>query len=578
MVTDEGQVERWLDAFESALRDQNRTALGSLFAADCHWRDLVAMTGTITPYIGQAAVLDGLLSAQAKVKAFRFAVADGRTKPRRINRVGLDVIEAIFTFETAIGRGDGVVRLPVEDPGRAWVLMTSLEELKGLEEPIGKRRPTGDNYARIFGGPNWADVRAKEQAFEDREPAVLIVGAGQAGLAMAARLRLLGVDTLVVDAHPRVGDNWRTRYHSLALHNQVALNHMPYMPFPPSWPKYLPKDMLANWLENYAWAMECNVWTGTRLVEGRYDEAAGRWAAKVSRSDGSERVLRPHHLIFANGIVGSPFTPKLPGLEDFKGEVIHTHGFHNGEAWRGKRALVLGAGVSGHDVAQDLHSNGAEVTLIQRGSVTVVSVESGGINHALYYAEDTPLEDCDLIAASTTYPLLVKGYQIAVKRMVERDKDLLAGLEARGFKNDMGEDGTGHQMKLRRRFGGYYLNVGASDLIVSGEVGLLQYEQVDRFVAEGLRLKDGTVVPAELLVTATGYSSQVDVMRRLLGNEIAEKVGQVWGVDTDGELTNMYRPTPQQGLWFVGGGLSHSRIYSKYLALQIKMLEAGLAA
>jgi cation diffusion facilitator CzcD-associated flavoprotein CzcO len=577
LVSDTDHASTWLRLFEAALRERDREALASLFAEDCHWRDLVALTGNITPYVGRAAVLDGLLAAQVEATAYNFAVAEGRTPPRRVKRVGVDVIEAIFSFETAIGRGDGVVRLRAEHPGQAWVIMTSLEELKGFEEPIDQRRPSGDNYARVFGGPNWSDVRAKEQAFEDRDPAVLIVGAGQAGLAMAARLRLLGVDTLVVDAHPRVGDNWRTRYHSLALHNQLALNHMPYMPFPPSWPKYLPKDMLGNWLETYAWAMECNVWTSTRLEESRFDEATGEWHSRLTKADGTQRVLRSRHLIFANGIVGRPYTPKLPGLEDFKGEVVHTHGFYNGQAWRGKRALVLGAGVSAHDVAQDLHSNGGDVTMIQRGSVTVVSVESSGINHAIYYNGDMPLEDCDLIAASTTYPLLVRGYQLAVEQMIERDKDLLAGLDARGFKRDMGEDHTGHQMKLRRRFGGYYLNVGASDLIVSGDIGLLQYEEVDRFVAEGLLLKNGTVMQADLLVTATGYTSQVDVMRNLLGSEIAEKVGQVWGVDVDGELTNMFRPTRQKGLWFVGGGFSHSRIYSKYLALQIKVLEAGLA-
>ena len=282
------------------------------------------------------------------------------------------------------------------------------------------------------------------------------------------------------------------------------------------------------------------------------------------------------HLIFANGIVGRPYTPKLPGIESFAGEVVHTHGWHNGQGWQGKRALVLGAGVSGHDVAQDLHSNGAAVTMIQRGAVTVVNVESAGLNHAIYYKGDMPLEDCDLVAASATYPLLVRGYQLAVERMVEQDKDLLAGLDARGFKHDMGEDRTGHQMKLRRRFGGYYLNVGASDLIISGDIGLVQWEQIDRFVPQGVALKDGTILPADLLVTATGYTSQLDVMRELLGSEIADKIGTVWGIDKDGELLNMFRPTAQQGLWFVGGGFSHSRIYSQYLALQIKAREAGL--
>jgi Flavin-binding monooxygenase-like len=574
-TTDADHVTRWLAELDAALHSGDRAALASLFTDECHWRDLLAFTWNITPHEGAAMIADRLITAQPEIKAGNFRLAWNRTPPRRLKRLGISVIEAIFSFETAQGRGHGVVRLLAEQPNKTWVLTTSLDELKGYEQPINERRPSGSAYSRNFGGDNWADLRKKEQAFDDHEPAVLIVGAGQAGLCLAARLKRLGVDTLAVDKLPRVGDVWRERYHSLALHNQVGLNHLPYMPFPPSWPKYLAKDMLANWLESYAWAMECNAWTDTTFVGGTYDETAGNWHARVRRADGSERVLRPRHLIFANGIVGLPKIPKLAGIEDFKGEVLHTHAFRSGAPWRGKHALVLGAGVSGHDVAQDLHSHGANVKLIQRGSTTVVSVESAGIVHSLY-DEGLPLQDCDLIAVSSTYPLLVRGYQLAVKRMLEIDKDLIAGLAAKGFKQDMGDDGTGHQMKFRRRFGGYYLNCGCSELIISGQIGLLQFEEIERFVADGALMKDGRVEKADLLVTATGYQNQQEVVRRLLGEEIANRVGQVWGIGADGELANMFKPTPQKSLWFIGGGLSHVRIYSHYMALQIKARELGL--
>jgi putative flavoprotein involved in K+ transport len=569
-------VARWLEEFESALRASERAELATLFGDDCHWRDLLAFTWSITPHVGVVAIVDGLLAAQPRTQSRNFRLAPGCVAPRLVKRAGMSVIEAIIEFETAVGRGHGLLRLLAAQPEQAWVLMTSLEELKGFEEPINARRPSGDDYSRIFGGKNWSDLRAEEQAFTDREPAVLIVGAGQAGLSIAARLKRLGVDTLVVDKLPRVGDVWRTRYHALALHNKVPLNHMPYMPFPPSWPDFLPKDMLGNWLETYAWAMECNVWTGTTLVEGTYDEAAGHWQARVRRADGSERVLRPRHLVFANGVAGKPRLPKAPGLADFQGEIIHTHGYTEGSRWRGKNALVLGTGTSGHDIAQDLHGHGANVKMIQRGPVTVVSVKAAAINHALYYDEGLSTAECDLISTSSTYPLLVRGYQLAVQRMIDMDKELLAGLEARGFKMDMGDDDTGHQMKFRRRFGGYYLNCGCSELIVKGEIGLLQYEDIARFVPEGVLMKDGRVEKAELLVAATGYQSQQEVVREILGEKIAEKVGPIWGLAPDGELANMFRPTPQQGLWFAGGGFAQARIYSQYVALLIKAQEAGL--
>jgi putative flavoprotein involved in K+ transport len=197
------------------------------------------------------------------------------------------------------------------------------------------------------------------------------------------------------------------------------------------------------------------------------------------------------------------------------------------------------------------------------------------MNYALY-DEGPSLEDCDLIATSGTPPLIIRGYQLAVQRMAELDKDLIAALKARGFKYDLGEDGTGHQMKYRRRGGGYYLDAGCSGLIIKGEIGLLQFDDIAEFVAEGAKLKDGRIVPADLLVLATGYYTQQELVRRLMGDGIADKVGPIWGIGEDGELANMWKPTAQEGLWFMAGSLAQCRIYSKYLALQIKAREEGM--
>ena len=565
----------WLGRFETALTTGGPAALAALFAPECHYRDMLAFSWTIRPAMGADAIAGFLAMAQKTTGARGFVLAEGRTPPRVVRRLGIEVFEAIFGFETATGRGFGVVRLPTATPTLAWVLMTSLDELKGHEERIGPRRPSGDAYSRNFGGDNWLDQRNKARAFTERDPEVLVIGGGQNGLAVAACLGQLDIDTLVVDKYPLIGDNWRVRYHSLALHNQTQVNHLPYMPFPPTWPKYIPKDMLGNWLELYAEAMQLNCWSNTEFTGGSHDKASGRWTARLRMADGTERTMHPRHIILSNGTNGIAHMPDLPGLKDFAGDMFHSHGFQSGAPWRGKKALVLGTGNSGHDVAQDLHSHGVDTTIIQRGSTTVVSIEpSAKMNYALY-EEGPPLEDCDLIGTATTYPLMIRGYQAGVKRMMEADKEMISGLKSIGYKWDIGEDDTGHQMKYRRRCGGYYLDAGCSRLLIDGEVGLLQFDQIERFVPEGALLKDGTVKQADLLVLATGYHSQQEMVRRLLGDETADRIGQVWGIDDQGEMANMWKRTPQEGLWFMGGGLTQSRIYSKYVALQIKAIELG---
>ena len=236
---------------------------------------------------------------------------------------------------------------------------------------------------------------------------------------------------------------------------------------------------------------------------------------------------------------------------------------------------MLGTGTSGHDVAQELHAHGADVTIIQRSKTYVVSLKEAQSVYAIY-SEGIPFEDCDLLATSFPYPVLQRSYQLSTARGREVDKALLDALEKRGFRLWFGEDETGFQMMYLRRGGGYYFNVGCSELIISGAVKLLQFADIERFVAEGARLRDGAIVPAELLVLATGYKNQQDTVRAYLGDAIADKIGPVWGFDDGGELRNMWRRTAQPGLWFTAGSLAQCRIFSRYLALQIKALEEGL--
>jgi putative flavoprotein involved in K+ transport len=170
--------------------------------------------------------------------------------------------------------------------------------------------------------------------------------------------------------------------------------------------------------------------------------------------------------------------------------------------------------------------------------------------------------------------------------IARRDAVFYDRLRAVGFMLDFGEDGSGLHTKYLRRGSGYYIDVGASELVAGGQISLRSGVGIERVEAEGVVLTSGERLPADLIVYATGYGSMSHWVADLVSPKVAERVGNCWGVGSgtahdpgpwEGELRNMWKPTHQQGLWFHGGNLSQSRHYSLYLALQIKARALGLA-
>jgi putative flavoprotein involved in K+ transport len=321
--------------------------------------------------------------------------------------------------------------------------------------------------------------------------------------------------------------------------------------------------------------MELNFWTGTEFERGVYHDAEGRWSVVLRRADGTGRTMHPRHIVMATGVSGIPNRPEIAGLKDFTGAVLHSSQYQDGEAWNGRKAIVIGTGNSGHDIAQDLHSSGAEVTLVQRSSTLVTNIEpSAQLAYATY--NDGTLEDNDLIASSMPLTLARKSHVLLTEQSKNLDKELLEGLARVGFKLDFGDGGTGWQFKYLTRGGGYYFNVGCSDLIAKGDIKLMQFADLETFVAGGARMNNGDTIAADLIVLATGYKPQEHLVRHLFGDEVTARVGPIWGFGEGQELRNMYTRTGQPGLWFIAGSLAQCRINSKYLALQIKAIEQGL--
>jgi cation diffusion facilitator CzcD-associated flavoprotein CzcO len=569
----------WLREFGAALERQDAATAAALFAPDGWWRDLLALTWDLRTFHGASAITGALGTATASMAPRRFESEDGKA-PVLVEDPSSRWIQAFFRFETAVGRGRGFVRLTPapDDSWKAWTVLTALDELKGFEERVGPRRVKGVVHGEQEARRTWPEQRTSESEFVDGDPQVVVVGGGQAGLTIAARLKQLGVPTLVLEKNDRIGDNWRRRYRSLVLHDPVWYDHLPYLPFPSNWPVFTPKDKLASWFEGYAAALELDVWTGTTVLGGDYDESTARWNVQVRRADGSERVLHPDHLVLATGMSGVPKTPKIPGRATFNGMVCHSSAFDDGRDYAGKNALVVGCCNSGHDIAQNLYEQGANVTMLQRSSTYVMSSENGiKVLFAGTYEEGgPPVEDADLMFASIPYPLLAVLHKTATDTIAALDRPLLDGLERAGFRIDYGDDGSGIFLKYLRRGGGYYIDVGCSTLIAEGKVKIKHGVEIERFTKDGLVFTDGSSLPADLVVLATGYENMRESARALLGDKVANRCGLVWGLDEGGELRTMWRRSGHPGLWFMGGNLHQCRHYSKFLAVQIKAIQEGL--
>jgi len=563
----------WVDVLATTIASADPAKFAELFVDDGYWKDALAFTGGYRTYSGKGQIAQAWGKLAPSVQPRDVRVSGHHMAPRAVRRAGRNVIEGFADLTTQQGRTTVFVRLQVGEPGdrpRVWLMLTSLQELHGFEERRGANRPTGTQYSTQFAGDNWLDERRKQQAFEGVDPEVVIVGGGQGGLILAARLKQVGIEALVIEKNARVGDNWRHRYHSLTLHNQVWANSLPYMPFPDTWPTFVPKDKLAGWLECYAEAMELNVWTSTEMTSADFDESAEVWSIDLRTADGSSRTIRSGQLVMAvGGSTGVPNMPNLPGLNMFDGEVVHSSNFTSGVPYAGRHAVVIGTGTSGHDVAQDLYENGAaSVTMVQRGPTCVVSLEPSGTMVYSLYSEGPP-EDIDIITAAIPYDVLRSTYQHLTRRTCELDRDLLDGLRDVGFKLDFGHDDTGFHMMYLRHGGGYYINVGCSNLIIDRKIGLIQSDDIDRFDARGIVLTDGSHLPADLVVMATGYQNLKEAISSRLGPEVGERVGDIWGFDENHIMANMWQRTAQPNLWIMGGSLIDARLYSRYLTIQI---------
>jgi putative flavoprotein involved in K+ transport len=575
-LTPTQRAKNWLSAFDTALAKGDIPAAVAMFDADCYWRDLVTFTWNIKTSESQGDITAMLQAVLATVKPSNWQIEGEATEAG-------GVTECWFTFETAVARGRGLLRLKGD---KCWTLLTTMTELKGFEEKKNETRPMGAEHGVIRERKNWAEKKTQEEAElgYQRQPYCLIIGGGQGGIALGARLKQLNVPTIIIEKNERPGDSWRKRYKSLCLHDPVWYDHLPYIPFPANWPVFSPKDKIGDWLEMYTKVMELNYWTSTECKSASYDEAKEEWTVVVERN-GKPVTLHPKQLVLATGMSAVPNLVSYPGAETFKGDQHHSSRHPGGDAYRGKKCIVIGSNNSAHDICADLWEHGADVTMIQRSSThiaksdTLMDLALGGLYSEQAVKNGVTTDKADLIFASVPYKIMHTFHIPVYQEMAKRDADLYDRLKKAGFMLDFGEDGSGLFMKYLRRGSGYYIDVGASDLIADGKIKLKSGVTVKEIKEHSVVFSDGSELPADLIVYATGYGSMNGWAAKLISKDVADKVGKCWGLGSattkdpgpwEGELRNMWKPTQQKGLWFHGGNLHQSRHYSQFLSLQLK--------
>ena len=580
MTSSAQQAQDWIDAFEKALATKDAQAFDDLFLQQCYWRDMVALTWDTQQHWGRDAVRRAIFRHAGAAQLTNLRLAPDRTPPTIVATMGVDLLEVFFQFDTAAGDGVAFAKLALDSEApqglRAHLLATQLVALNCAREPSARHPAQGFDPA--YPGQTWGEYVAAKSDFKDRDPDVLIVGAGHSGLSIAARMERMGISYLMIDKGKAPGQSWRERYESLSLHTNTPANDLPYIEIPKHWGTFTAKDQWADWLECYAKLMTLNCWSSTLFLGGSFDNDARHWTVRIKLSNGNLRTMRPKHVVLAiGGIGGQPRIAELPGLKDFRGEVLHSSAYKTGTNYQSKNVMVVGSSTSGHDICLDLYHKGATVAMAQRGPACVVNISEAERLNTDFTDGTMSKEEADQRrSGNAILPLLIKRTQAHTVNTERELAELHAGLRKVGMKLTIGEDGTGWLMKLFRDLAGYYLNVGCSEIIAAGGIKIVPSESIDRFVPEGARLQDGSIIPLDAVVLATGFLNLLVDVEAMFGIDVAARVGRIGGVAEDGEPRNLCRPTGQPHLWFIFGGIIDARKSSPLLAFQIAAQLAGV--
>ncbi|KAK9350907.1 hypothetical protein V1523DRAFT_418322 [Lipomyces doorenjongii] len=536
------------------------------------WRDKLSFTGDYRTFNFKPAILKAATDLFPITKATNFKFL----KPEpNVARPYPDFaqLQFIVSFETDRFFASAVINSVLTKKGwKIYTMHTVAETLKQFPEV-----PAADGH--MTGAISWEKQRAMD--IDAANPEILIIGGGQNGLALAARCKALGMDSLIIERDAEIGDVWKKRYEYLSLHFPHWTDDLPYFNYPKHWPTYTPAQKQGLYMEWYASALELNIWTKSSVVKAEQN-ARNNWTVTINKEGKETRTLHPKQVVMATSLCGVPMTPVIPGMADYKRGVIrHSTTHDSSRDFVGKKVCVVGTSSSGFDTAFDCSRRGIDFTLLQRSPTYIMSLTHSVPRMVGSYKPDAngnrpDLEDQDRLFFATPIGPNEEHARRNAKILEELDKPLLDGLHARGLRTWRGQRGTGGATLGQTRNGGFYFDAGACEHIINGEIKV-EPGYIERFTEDKVILNDGRERQFDLIVFATGFSNTIDSIRATLGEKIADQCGPIWGIDEEGEFKTAYRETGVPNLWLMVGYLPYTRFHSKLLAMRLKALKEGVA-
>lgn len=516
------------------------------FTNNAIWRDLLSLTHNLRTFNSRETVCSTLQALLQEKKVLRFERTSSSPRFSGFNWMDVDFTFAAQHKDIRASAAGILSCLQCPDGvWRIWMLRTWLEHFEG------------------YGHPDKAELPAATDRPIQREPDepldAIIIGGGQAGLSTAGRLQALGVSYIVFEKNERVGDVWRHRYDSLKIHTPKEYGPLPLgWRFPTHDDNMLPAKRMGDGHEAWAEEYAVNVQTGTEVTAARYVEASHIWTATTSSVRGEEN-FKARNLVLALGpgltqpISPTWATPSNIATSKFQGDIFHASAWKSAKPWShaNKRGIVIGVANTGHDIAEDMANAGMHTTMIQRGPTFVLPVEWLHAAFAPDYHTNKPTTVADQEQVTLPNKISREITNKTVRALVKVHAERFDALERAGFKVD--RDGDLYSC-LFERFGGHYIDHGGSARIAKGEIKV-KSQPIKGLYAEGLELEDGSQIPADLIVLATGFSHDFRAQAaKIIGKEAAGRMDEFGGLDREGEMRGFARFSGRESIYLHRSG------------------------